>query len=183
MKIRDYFTAKPVDAPDAQRDGVAKKPRHRTQQARLSELAKVLVLPTSYMNPDQHEIDRLKALLGPGTPDRQVVEALRTLDCYQMSLELLLETQIGRAVRLLPRQQRQGQGEIGERAAGLVAKWSQLVRQESRFARKQQLQGQQHGQQHGQHGQQQHGQQHGQRGQQQHGQRGQQQHGQQALGR
>ena len=139
MKIRDYFTAKPSqDAPPA-RDGVAKKPR--LAQARLRELSKVVVLPTSYMNPDRQEVERLRQLLeSPGTPDDQVVETLRTLDCYVMSLALLLESQIGKAVRLLQRQQRQRQQEIGERAAGLVAKWSQLVREESRFSRKQQAQ-------------------------------------------
>jgi hypothetical protein len=142
MKIRDYFAARPAGqdaaAPPA-RDGVAKKPR--LNQARLSDLAKVKVLPTSYMNPDRQEVERLRELLeSAGTPDAEVVEVLRTLDCYVMSLALLLETQIGKAVRRLQRQQRQAQQEIGERVAGLVAKWSQLVREESRLARKQQAQ-------------------------------------------
>jgi hypothetical protein len=123
MKINEFFPKRErtEGPPQGQRDGAPRK------QARLNELKKVVLLKTSYMQPQVEEILRLKRQLeNPNTSDEEVVHALRTLDCYQMTWDLLVDTQVARAVRMT---QRQGRcTDAVNRSVGLVGKWSELVK-------------------------------------------------------
>ena len=128
MTIRNYFQP----AAQASGDGAARPPpplkKKASSQARLNELKKVMVLKTSYMNPSAEEIQRLKEVLDSGDSSaQQLVQALRTLDCYQLTLPLLIETQVGRSARLLQRKHA-AEAEICAMAAAVVAKWSKLVK-------------------------------------------------------
>ncbi len=124
MKINDFFPrrARTEGPSPGQRDGAPKR------QARLTELKKVVVLKTSYMRPEAEELLRLKRQLeNPDTSIDEVVRALRTLDCYQMTLDLLVDTQIARAVRMTQRQGRCTEA-VTKMSVALVDKWRDLVK-------------------------------------------------------
>lgn len=123
MKINEFFLKRDrTEGPlPGQRDGAPRK------QARLNELKKVVLLKTSYMQPDVEELLRLKGQLeNPNTSDEEVVHALRTLDCYQMTWDILVDTQVARAVRMTQRQGRSS--EAVKMSSALVGKWCELVK-------------------------------------------------------
>lgn len=67
----------------------------RGQQTRLRDCKKVVVLPNSHICADKEDIVRLRQRLqAKDACNAEIKQALRTLDCYSLSTELLIETKV-----------------------------------------------------------------------------------------
>lgn len=101
------------------------------KQQRLEELKKVVKLDTSYIAPESEHLLSIRATLEHSScSSEQLIEGLRRLSCYELSLEMLIESQVGPAVRRL---RLHNDVEVSNYAKALIERWRQTV---DRAARK-----------------------------------------------